>query len=106
MVTITQARYDGLADWYDAYNAPAAQANRQALLDALGPGDGLCLDLGCGTGQYLDAIRSADQLRAARGKSDDLVQADAAMLPFADGTFSTVAALWISTPRPTPRRKQ
>lgn len=27
------------------------------LAGLLGPGSGLCLDLGCGTGQYADAIR-------------------------------------------------
>jgi SAM-dependent methyltransferase len=46
---------------------------------AVGPGDGDCLDLGCGTGRYLAAIestgrtvvgvdRSADQLRLARSR--------------------------------------
>jgi SAM-dependent methyltransferase len=102
------ARYDGLAEWYDRYNAPAAQRNRAELLQLLGPGDGLCLDLGCGTGHYLDVIRhsgrtvvgldrSADQLRIARDRGRNLVQADAMALPFADRVFTTVAALWIST---------
>src|SRR5690606_22673409 len=71
------ARYDGLAEWYDEFNAQGAAGNAPELADLLGPGDGLCLDLGCGTGQYLDVIRStgrtvvgldrsADQLRLAR----------------------------------------
>lgn len=108
MAMIGKARYDGLADWYDSYNGPAAENNRMELLRLLGPGDGLCLDLGCGTGHYFDVIRtsgrtvvgldrSGDQLRLARGREGRLVHADAAALPFADGVFPTVAALWVST---------
>jgi SAM-dependent methyltransferase len=107
MVT-TEARYDGLADWYDEYNVPAAEHHGTELLHLLGPGTGPCLDLGCGTGHYFDAIRasgrtpvgldrSADQLRLARGRDPRVVQADAAALPFADRAFPTVTALWVST---------
>jgi SAM-dependent methyltransferase len=103
------ARYDGLADWYEEYNAPAAAANQAAISELLGPGQGPCLDLGCGGGSYFEVIRatgrsvvgldySADQLRIARGKRADLlVRADAAALPFADAVFPTVAALWVSS---------
>jgi SAM-dependent methyltransferase len=105
---LTTPRYDGLADWYDDWNAPHAARNAAEVVDLLGPGEGLCLDLGCGTGQYFGALaatgrtvvgldRSADQLRIARGRSRHLVQADAATLPFADATFAAVATLWIST---------
>src|SRR5262249_44187051 len=66
------------------------------------------LDLGCGTGQYFDAIRgtgrtpigldvSADQLRLATGRDRALVRADAAALPFADNVFATVTIMWVST---------
>jgi SAM-dependent methyltransferase len=42
--------------------------------------------------------RSADQLRLARTRTDgQLIEADAAVLPFADSSFDTVVALWIST---------
>ena len=103
------ARYDGIADWYDDYNLPGAELNRDPIVRLLGPGTGLCLDLGCGTGHYLDALAStgrtaigvdssADQLRiASRRPAAALARADAARLPFAAGTFSAVAALWIST---------
>jgi len=92
------ARYDGLAEWYDSFNGPAAESNRAELARLLGPGDGWCLDLGCGTGLYFDVVRatgrtvvgldrSADQLGVATGRSGALVHGDAARLPFADGVF-------------------
>jgi SAM-dependent methyltransferase len=105
---LTTSRYDGHADWYDDWNKPHAEAYASDVLDILGAGDGLCLDLGCGTGLYADVLaatgrtvvgidRSADQLRIARGRIRHLVRADAAAIPFADGTFTTVVAMWIST---------
>ena len=102
------ARYDGHADWYDDWNKPHVERNASAIGELLGPGDGLCLDLGCGSGHYFDVIAatgrtvvgldySADQLRIARRRSRRIVRGDAAALPFADGTFPTVATMWIST---------
>ena len=104
----TRSRYDGHADWYDGWNKSHAERNAPDVLALLGPGDGLCLDLGCGGGLYFDVLaatgrtvvgldRSADQLRIARGRNRQIVQGDAAALPFADGTFRAVATLWIST---------
>jgi SAM-dependent methyltransferase len=105
---LTTARYDGLADWYDSWNGPSATRNADAVLDLLGPGEGLCLDLGCGTGLYSAILaatgrtiigldRSAGQLRIARSRARHIVQADAGALPFSDATFAAVATLWIST---------
>ena len=105
---LTRSRYDGHAEWYDEWNQPHAERNAPDVRELLGPGDGLCLDLGCGGGLYFDVLaatgrtvvgldRSADQLRIARGRSPQIVQGDAAALPFADGTFRAVATLWIST---------
>jgi SAM-dependent methyltransferase len=107
-MSTVEARYDGIAEWYDRYNAANAELNAVELAALLGPGEGLCLDLGCGTGQYLDAIRgtgripigldfSAGQLRVAARRDDPLVQADAAAIPFAEDTFPTVVIMWIST---------
>lgn len=104
----TKARYDGHADWYEMWNGPNAARDASDIAGLLGPGDGLCLDLGCGGGLYLDALaatgrtvvgldRSADQLRYAGQRSPDVVQGDGAALPFIDGSFDAVAAIWIST---------
>jgi len=105
---LARSRYDGHAECYDSWNKPHAERNAPDVLDLLGPGAGLCLDLGCGSGLYFSVLaatgrtvvgldRSADQLRIAQRRSRHIVQADAAALPFADGTFPTVATLWIST---------
>jgi len=105
---LTRSRYDGHAEWYDGWNQPHAHHNAPNVLDLLGPGKGLCLDLGCGCGHYFDALastgrtvigldRSADQLRIARDRCRRIVQGDGAALPFADGTFPAVLTLWIST---------
>lgn len=105
----TKSRYDGHADWYDSWNSQHIERNVPEILDLLdGPGTGLCLDLGCGTGLYLEALaasgrtvvgldRSTDQLRIARGRSRQIMQGDAAALPFTGGVFPTVTTLWIST---------
>jgi len=103
-----RARYDGYADWYEGWNKPHAEHNASEVQDLLGPGDGLCLDLGCGAGHYFDVIAatgrtvvgldySADQLRFARNRSRRIVRGDAAALPFAGAAFPAVATLWIST---------
>ena len=105
---LTGSRYDGHAEWYDGWNRPNAERNAADVRDLLGSGGGLCLDLGCGSGLYFDVLtatgrtvvgldRSADQLSIAQGRSRQIVQGDAAALPFADGSFPAVATLWIST---------
>jgi SAM-dependent methyltransferase len=104
----TGARYDGHADWYDDWRKPSVESNALDVTGLLGPGEGLCLDLGCGTGLFFDALaatgrtvvvldRSADQLRVARARSRAILHADAAALPFGDCVYPAVAALWIST---------
>jgi SAM-dependent methyltransferase len=104
----TRSRYDGHAEWYDSWNRASAMRNASDVLDLLGPGAGLCLDLGCGSGLYFEVLAatgrtvvgldgSADQLRIARERSRQIVLADAASLPFADGTFPAVVTMWIST---------
>jgi SAM-dependent methyltransferase len=105
---LTRSRYDGYADWYESWNKPHAERNAPDVLELLGPAGGLCLDLGCGSGLYFGVLaasgrtvvgldRSADQLRIAQGRCRQIVRADAAALPFGDGTFPTVATILIST---------
>jgi SAM-dependent methyltransferase len=102
------ARYDGHADWYEDWNRPHAEQYAAEVQELLGPGDGLCLDLGCGSGHYFAALAatgrtvvgldySADQLRVAQRRSRPVVRGDAAVLPFGDGTFGAVATMWLST---------
>lgn len=107
MMAAKQARYDGFADWYEQFNSPFAAVNNAAVAGLLGAGEGPCLDVGCGTGLYFDAIRStgreplgvdfsADQVRLARSRGR-CAQGDAAALPFADGAFAAVLLAWVST---------
>jgi hypothetical protein len=88
-----RARYDGYADWYDDWNKPHVEHNAAAIRELLGPGDGLCLDLGCGSGHYFDVIGatsrtvvgldySADQLRIAQRRSRRIVLAPGGRLVF------------------------
>ena len=102
-----RARYDGVADWYDA-QVEAAPHRHKVLRANLPRGHGICLDVGCGTGRDLDVLTefgwtpigvelSTDQLRIARTRSARLVQGDAERLPFASGSFQLVVSSWIST---------
>ena len=104
------ARYDGLAESYEREFAtgPLATVPREAALRLLGGGPGRLLDVGCGTGAHTAELaehgwtvvgvdESADMLRFARERGLEVVQADAAALPFADSSFDAVASLWIHT---------
>ena len=108
---MTEARYDGYADWYDANIGPYAEAAGRELVALLGAGPGRCLDLACGTGINLRRLTdagwsvtgvdlSADQLRLARQRAPDgvtLLLADATALPFADASFGAVACSLLHT---------
>jgi len=104
---VAEARYDGLADWYDVAFAGPGPA-RETVLRLLGDGTGRLLDVGCGTGAHTAAIAqrgwsvtgvdiSADQLRLARGRGLEVVRADAAALPFADAQFDAATSMWTHT---------
>ncbi len=103
------SRYDAVADWYERTFAgyregPSATALRRLLAE----GSGWCLDVGCGGGLHFPTIKSTgrrvlgidlsfNQLRIASTRSSDLVQADAARLPFRDDTFATVTSTFTHT---------
>jgi SAM-dependent methyltransferase len=107
---VTEARYDGLADWFDREFAtgPRAAVPREVLLRLIGEGRGRLLDVGCGTGAFSAAIAergwsvtgvdiSDDQLRLARRRGVEVIRADAAALPFDDLTFDAAVSTWTHT---------
>jgi SAM-dependent methyltransferase len=106
----TSARYDGLAEWYDAEFADgdSGRIARAIALRLLGRGPGRLLDVGCGTGAHTAAFGDAgwhatgidvstDQLRLARARGVDVVHADAAALPFADASFDAALSIFTHT---------
>ena len=110
---VRHAHYDGLADDYAAFldeQSPYYRVAADALRRLLGPGAGRCLDLGCGGGHFtalavelgweLTGVElSRDQLRHARARLPgvELVRADAAALPFADGSFDAAFSTFTHT---------
>jgi SAM-dependent methyltransferase len=104
----TASRYDEQAAWYEEFAGPGAERHRDAIRGLLGRGSGWCLDLACGTGHYSAILEdighavigvdlSRNQLQYARRRNLRVVQSMAERLPFADGVFAAVAALWMST---------
>jgi SAM-dependent methyltransferase len=104
------ARYDGIADWYDAEFQPAPLESEawRTLVELLGAGDGALVDIGCGTGSYAVALAelgwtvtgvdvSEDMLRRAREKGVETVQADATTLPFEDASFDAAVSVFTHT---------
>jgi len=107
---MSRARYDGVAEWYDRELATGERAAvpRDTVLRLLGNGRGRLLDVGCGTGSHTvvlaepgwDAVGvdiSEDQLRLARERGVEVVQADASDLPFEDSSFDAVVSMWTHT---------
>jgi ubiquinone/menaquinone biosynthesis C-methylase UbiE len=106
----TGARYDGIADWYDAEFQPAPLESEtwRLVTRLLGGPNGSLLDVGCGTGSYSAALAergwevtgidvSADMLRRAEAKGVPTVHADATTLPFEDSSFDAAVSIFTST---------
>lgn len=116
------AAYDEIADWYEnEFLAKQRSATigtgfadtlgiDQAVVELLGPGHGLCLDVGCGTGIYAERVRqlgwhpvgidiSAGMLRHARQRLP-VTRGDAERLPFANNSFDSAVAVMAHTDVP------
>jgi SAM-dependent methyltransferase len=107
---MTRAYYNGHAEWYERTFATgdSAEASCETAVRLLGPGPGRLLDVGCGTGAHTSVFAehdwsvvgvdiSADQLRFARERGVEVIQADATDLPFAAGDFDAVVSIWTHT---------
>ncbi|MGI8491211.1 MAG: class I SAM-dependent DNA methyltransferase [Acidimicrobiales bacterium] len=101
------ARYDGYADWYDEWASTGLTAAAEALGELLPEGNGLAVDVGCGTGRTAELLRhhgyrplgvdvSADQLRVARARLP-VLRGEGGALPLPDGSAQLVVASLIST---------
>jgi len=107
---VGSTRYDEIAEWYDAEFATTALGDsaRTIVLRLLGDGPGKLLDVGCGGGVHAVAFAehgwavtgvdvSQAQLELARGRGVEVVEADAASLPFEDGTFDAAVSMFTHT---------
>src|SRR6266542_430004 len=107
---MTDARYDGIAEWYDAtfVDSELGRTARDIVGELLGEGAGRLLDVGCGTGGHTTAFVdlgwtvtgvdiSEDQLRLARARGVDVVRARAEELPFDETSFDAVVSMWTHT---------
>jgi SAM-dependent methyltransferase len=110
----TTAAYDAHADWYNDFMSAAAgeyiQRVHATIAELLGPGEGTCLDVCCGTGAHAPALAglgwtpvgvdlSGGQLRHAVRRLP-VAMADAAALPFADDSMPAAACVLASTDVP------
>src|SRR5436190_23256181 len=107
---MSEARYDSVAEWYDAGFA-SSELGASALrivLRLLGDGPGRLLDIGCGGGFNALAFAergwavtgvdvSTAQLELARGRGIEVVEADAAALPFDDASFDAAVSVFTHT---------
>jgi len=108
------AAYDEISDWYASYiSGPAAPSQHEQARRCgwcSGAAGGVCWDLACGTGVYMDLVRelgwtplgsdiSSGQLRHAHLLLP-VARADAARLPLAAGSVDAVTAVLCHTDVP------
>jgi ubiquinone/menaquinone biosynthesis C-methylase UbiE len=107
---VTNARYDGLADWYDTAFQPAPLESEtwHTLVQLLGDGSGALVDVGCGTGSYAEGLaelgwrvtgvdHSEDMLRRAQAKGINTVRSEATVLPLDDASFDAAISIFTHT---------
>jgi SAM-dependent methyltransferase len=105
---MAEARYDGLAEWYEEFRPALSAEERDALGRLLGPGSGRCLDLACGTGlptaelarlgwSVVGVDISRDLLDVARARGLEVFEAPADDLPFEDASFDAVVSVLTHT---------
>src|ERR1051325_8758334 len=105
-----KARYDDVAEWYDAEFATTelGLSARRIVLRLLGDGPGKLLDIGCGGGtnavafaEHGWAVTGGDlppaQLELARARGVEVVEADAAALPFEAESFDAAVSVFTHT---------
>lgn len=97
----TVTDYDRSAGDFDRLRMPGSETVRKLKgVFASVPEGGKILSLGCGTGQYEEAVfdgkgvvgldRSEEMLRIAEGRMEECVHGDMLNLPFEDGIFNGV----------------
>jgi SAM-dependent methyltransferase len=104
------ARYDPHVDWYEEFRPSLNEDEVDVLRRFLGPGQGRCLDLGCGTGTAIPELTrlgwtvtgvdvAEEMLSRARERAPEaeLIQAPAEALPFDDATFDAGVSIWTHT---------
>jgi ubiquinone/menaquinone biosynthesis C-methylase UbiE len=105
-----KARYDDVADWYDAEFATTelGLSARRIVLRLLGDGPGRLLDVGCGGGAHAAVFGehgwtvtgvdiSPAQLELARARGVDVVEADGRKLPFENESFDAAVSMFTHT---------
>jgi SAM-dependent methyltransferase len=110
------APYDEIAEWYEEEFLARQSGDDdplgllRCLRTLLGPGEGICLEIGCGTGIYAAPVRelgwtpvgvdvSTGMLRYATGRLP-VARADAERLPVRDGSVPAVIAMMVHTDMP------
>jgi SAM-dependent methyltransferase len=105
---MAEARYDGIAEWYDGWRPELTPDELAALMRLLGTGDGRCLDVGCGTGVATAVVAelgwsavgldvSTELVEVARSRGLDIVEGSAQALPFENRTFDAAVSVWTHT---------
>lgn len=99
-------RYDETAGFYDRRYEEIQRAKYRVVMKNLPAGTKRILDLGCGTGMFLEELSnhaefvvgvdaSPEMLKVAKGRAGKvtLILADADSLPFANGSFDVVVSV-------------